>query len=304
MIYYDLSVHPEIINAHYEAFEKLVLRETEKSPLIDGMKKFIITNLKTILTGTPSEIFEINSRFYLIKHIKEDLTPILKSIFDYSEFTKKSVTKYCAYTLTENLNIRTCLYCNRQYTLTVINKMDQITRPEFDHFFDQDTYPLLALSIYNLIPSCHICNSTLKHTKPFNLKEYIHPYVNKDIVNQYRYTYLPHDVTSILGGSSRLEVKIVSEGQPDSEKIIKTKDVFKLEEIYNGHTEELTDLFDIRYKLSERYLEELMKTYKHLGINREEVYKLAFGVHYNEDDFVRRSFSKIKKDILKELGII
>lgn len=35
-----------------------------------------------------------------------------------------------------------------------------------------------------------------------------------------------------------------------------------------------------------------------MGINREEIYKLSFGAHYNEDDFLRRPFSKIKKDIL------
>lgn len=303
MIYFDLSAHPEIINAHYDALEKLILTRTEASPLNIALKKFIKTNLKTILTGTPSEIFEINLEFKKILTKKQNPTLILKSIFNYSEFSKKN-KKYCAYTLAENLNIRTCLYCNRQYTLTVINKKDQITRPEFDHFFDQGTYPLLALSIYNLIPSCHICNSTLKHTEKFDLEKYVHPYVNKDVLNQYRYTYLPHNVTSILGGSSKLQVKIVSEGQPDSVKINNTKNVFKLEDIINGHTEELTDLFDIRYKLSERYLEELMKTYKHLGINREEIYKLAFGVHYSEDDFVRRPFSKIKKDILKELGVI
>ena len=304
MIYYDLSVHPDIINAHFEAFKKLISIRTDGSTLNISMKRFIKDNLKTILTGTPSELFDINSKFYLIRHKKKNLTSTLNSIFNYSEFSKKSVKKYCSYTLAENLNIRTCLYCNRQYTLTVINKKDQITRPEFDHYFNQCTYPLLALSIYNLIPSCHICNSTLKHTRPFDLDNYVHPYVNKDVLKQYRYTYLPYDVTSILGGSSRLEVKIVSEGQPDYVKINKTIDVFKLEEIFNGHTEELTDLFDIRYKLSERYLEELMKTYDHLGINRELIYKLAFGVHYSEDDFVRRPFSKIKKDILKELGVI
>ncbi len=302
MIYFDLSAHPEIINAHYKALEKLILTRTEASPLNIAMKKFIKTNLRTILTGTPSEIFEVNLKFKKLRYKKQNPTLILKSIFNYSEFSKIN-KKYCAYTLAENLNIRTCLYCNRQYTLTVINK-DQITRPEFDHYFDQGTNPLLALSIYNLIPSCHICNSTLKHTKPFDLDNYVHPYVNKDILNQYRYTYLPYDITSILGGSSKLQVKIVSESQPDSVRINNTKKIFKLEDIFNGHTEELTDLFDIRYKLSERYLEELMKTYKHLGINREEIYKLAFGVHYSEDDFVRRPFSKIKKDILKELGVI
>lgn len=304
MIYYDLSAHPEIIENHYLQLKRDIENKIDSSKLGELQKVFLLNNLREILTDTPRKILKLNKSFYDIQASDEFLKNRLKLIFNYREFIKKDDEKYCAYTLAENLNIRTCLYCNRQYALTVINKKDQITRPEFDHFFDQGTYPLLALSIYNLIPSCHICNSTLKHTKPFDLDNYVHPYVNKDVLNQYRYTYLPHDVTSILGGNSKLQVEIVSEGQPDSVRINNTKKIFKLEDIFNGHTEELTDLFDIRYKLSERYLEELMKTYKHLGINREEIYKLAFGVHYSEDDFVRRPFSKIKKDILKELGVI
>jgi hypothetical protein len=303
MIYFDLFAHPELVEKHYLHLKGDIENKIDASKLEELQKVFLLNNLKEILTDTPHNLLKLNKSFCEIQIPDAFLKSRLKAIFNYKDFIKKDDTKYCAYTLAENLNIRTCLYCNRQYTLTVVNKKDQITRPEFDHFFDQSTYPLLALSIYNLIPSCHICNSTLKHTKPFDLDNYVHPYVN-NVCSQYRYTYLPHDVTSILGASSKLEVEIISEGQPDSAKIANSKNVFKLEQIYNGHTEELTDLFDIRYKLSERYLEELMKTYKHLGINREEIYKLAFGVHYNEDDFVRRPFSKIKKDILKELGVL
>lgn len=303
MIYYNLAAKPDVIENHYNQLKDIITGRIKVSNLLKSQKDFLLENLKAILTDTPENLLELNTSFYAIRKSNFKLAGRLKSIFDYNSFANKDKLKYCAYSLAEKLNVRTCLYCNRQYTLTVINKKHQITRPEFDHFFAQSKYPILALSIYNLIPSCHICNSTLKRAKEFNLTDYVHPYVH-NVLPEYKYTYLPHSITAILGGSSKLEIKIDSDKKPHTDKINETKKVFKLEEIYNGHTEELTDLFDIRYKLSERYLEELMNTYKHLGINKEEIYKLAFGVHYNEEDFVRRPFSKIKKDLLKELGII
>ncbi|WCM41907.1 hypothetical protein MG290_13335 [Flavobacterium sp. CBA20B-1] len=39
-------------------------------------------------------------------------------------------------------------------------------------------------------------------------------------------------------------------------------------------------------------------------LDRDEVYRLAFGVHFQEAKFDRRPLSKMKKDILIELGII
>lgn len=41
-----------------------------------------------------------------------------------------------------------------------------------------------------------------------------------------------------------------------------------------------------------------------VNLSREEVYRLAFGVHYDEAMFDRRPLSKLMKDILTELGII
>ncbi len=162
---------------------------------------------------------------------------------------------------------------------------------------------MLALSIYNLIPSCTICNSTLKGTIKFGLETHIHPFIDSCLSN-YKYSFKPYDVSSILGNSSNLEVVITTDADPISSKLTTTADVFKLEAIFNGHSEELRDLFDIRYRFSKTYLDQLFSTYSPLSISYEEAYRIAFGVHYNESDFGRRPFSKLKKDILKELEII
>jgi 5-methylcytosine-specific restriction endonuclease McrA len=232
----------------------------------------------------------------------------IKEIFNYKNFINKNKKKYDAYDLAKKLDVRVCLYCNRQYTLTVKTgnrKEEHITRPEFDHFFDKDTHPLLAMSIFNLIPSCSICNSTLKGTTKFNLKDYIHPYLDNYISN-YRYTYKPYNVTSILGGNSDLAIKLVFTKKTPAinVKISNSAKIFELENIFSNHSEELKDLFEIRYKLSSSYLEQLFTTYKSTGISYEDVYRIALGTHYDEPDFIKRPFSKLKKDLLKELGVI
>tara|TARA_R110002051_G_C8591055_1_gene478819 strand:+ start:90 stop:491 length:402 start_codon:yes stop_codon:yes gene_type:complete len=133
----------------------------------------------------------------------------------------------------------------------------------------------------------------------------MHPFID-NYVDQYNYRFIPHDVASILGRKSNLEVEIEIKTSSliDFGKIKKTSDLFKLSDVMSGHSEELMDLFDIRYKFSQRYFNELFITYKKLGLSYEEVYRIVFGVHFIEDNFNQRPFSKLKKDILKELNVI
>ncbi|GHU55910.1 hypothetical protein FACS189411_05310 [Bacteroidia bacterium] len=297
MIYYDLSARTDIINNHYNSLEKLLKKRVNDSSLNKRTKTFILNNLKQIIVGKPDELWQINNDFVAIKQ-RKSIKNELKKIFNYQSFVSKT-GKYNAYNLAENLNIRVCLYCNRDYTLTIKKNRKGITRPEFDHFFDKDSNPLLALSIYNLVPSCHICNSTLKGTAKFDLKNHVHPYID-DCLEHYRYSYKPHDVNAVLGNTANLEIEI----KTAVPKVRNTANIFELENILNGYKEEIRDLFDIRYRFSKSYLEQLFNTYKDLGVSYEEAYRIAFGVHYTEIDFEKRPFSKLKKDILKELGVV
>jgi hypothetical protein len=311
MIHFDLASKPKIISDHFSSLKKDYLIENIRtSKLNKELKKFIVDNLYEIITGLPVDIQKLNNEFKSLKSYSdsENLQGKIKAIFNYKKFRDKSVALYDAYDLANSLGVRTCLYCNRMYTITISKGRktnEKITRPQFDHFFDKAKNPLLSLSIYNLIPSCNICNSTLKGTKEFTLKSYMHPYVN-NYINQYNFRFIPHDVSSILGQKSNLEVEIVIHSRDLKEyaKIKKTSDLFRLSDIMSGHSEELKDLFDIRYKFSQRYFKELFEAYKKLGLSYDEVYRILFGVHFIEDKFNQRPFSKLKKDILKELNII
>ena len=64
----------------------------------------------------------------------------------------------------KDLDIKVCPYCNRNYILNFQIKGKVNATAQLDHFFDKKKYPYLAISIYNLVPSCGTCNQR-KSTK-------------------------------------------------------------------------------------------------------------------------------------------
>ncbi len=306
---FNLTKNKKIVNEHYALLEPYLRDKIVETTLNKELRKFIDDNLKDIITSEPSNLEKLNKKFKSLPSYKDSLKKKVSKIFNYKYFSTKSNNgSYDAYILTDRLKIRTCLYCNRNYTLTVFNgrlQSQKFTRPELDHFFDKGDNPLLALSIYNLIPSCKTCNSSLKGSKKFNLNNHLHPYVD-DVVNFYKYKFIPSSVGAIVGATTnlKLEIEVNSGNAVLDKKINNGKAIFRLEEIMSAHSEELQDLFDIKHRFSERYFEELFKTYGSLGLKYDEVYRIVFGVYYTENDFTKRPFSKLKKDILKELNII
>jgi len=219
----------------------------------------------------------------------DELAPIFKYT---GNFATKS-TPYSAYNLAANLNINTCVYCNRIYTKTVINP-HKITRPEFDHWYPKSTYPLLALSFYNLIPSCHICNSSVKSNTLMNTTDFLHPYIPEDI--DLKFSYWIEGINKYMFNIKR----------PFPSKEHNTVEAFKIEQIYETHRDEINDLVRLRRLYSLDYLLKLKSLLKSVdsNISMEEIYRLAFGTHYKNENFSKRPLSKMKRDILEELGMI
>lgn len=258
---------------------------------------YIESNLEKILIGLPEELEKINDFLNVFIEISSDFKLAIKYIFNYDWFTDKKKKIYNAYSLAKKLDVKTCVYCNRNYTNTVITrKEEKLIRPEFDHFFDKGKNPLLALSFFNLIPSCNICNSRIKHSKEFKLETHIHPYLD-DKINEIKFTYI-YDIKE----NNDLKIKVKAENCERTKRTIKD---FAVEEVYNSHTDILSDLLKTRKAFSDRYLDILSENLlEGINISKEELYRLAFGVEAETKDFVKRPMSKFKNDILKELGII
>lgn len=269
---------------------------------VKGIKSSIVKflnneeNLKKVLIGTPDELDTIKSLFTSV-----GLKKSLKKVINYDSWIKTDEDAtfrfYNAYTLAEKLDIPTCVYCNRIYTKTVISDSGKkITRPTFDHWFPKSEYPLLALSFYNLIPSCSVCNSGVKGSTPFQLSTHFHPYYKNPAENfnySFSYDHKDYDKFSFKIATSPTDIF--------SKNSVKA---FELEEIFKAHEDEIEDLRKIKDTYSENYIDMLESQILGMSLDRDEIYRLAFGVHFHESKFDRRPLSKMKKDILIELGII
>lgn len=258
------------------------------------------TRIVLIITSKPDKLLGI------LEDIKKDYgKPFKRSHLTFKEQCKKLfvLSGYNNwfqnginnYSLAKDLGIHSCPYCNREYTMTY--KPDghkgKGMVPQFDHWFPKKEYPLLALSFYNLIPSCATCNG-IKSSVEMNLVEHMHPYVDSDISSSYSFDYL-------LNSTSVPRIAFLN--NRFDKKSINTIYALNLPMIYNGHSDkELKDLYDLRYKYSDNYLQELLdNTFKSLSISEHEKYRLLFGIELDEKDYQKRIMSKFKSDIVKKL---
>ncbi len=258
----------------------------------------ILDKIDNILIGDPHTLILINDEIKPFISLSPEIEKGIKYVFNYALFIKKSKKRYDAYNLADALDIRACPYCNRNYTNTVITKKKgkKIIRPQFDHYFDKVTSPLLAISFYNLIPSCSLCNSTIKGTFKMDIEKYLHPYIDNSIHDiRFTYKFKPKSLTGY---------KVVLDC-PKGSKSRRSMKAFKIEKIYNSHLTELQELLKTKEYFSDRYLTILEKNLlKNVVTSKKELYRVVFGVEYDSEDFINRPFSKFKNDILKELGII
>ncbi|CAH6780803.1 conserved hypothetical protein [Vibrio chagasii] len=90
-------------------------------------------------------------------------------------FSYKNLRNNIGYELVIDLNIDICLYCNKEEINTIIGRNGR-HRAQLDHFHPQSKFPFLAVTLSNLIPSGHACNSSFKSDKL--MFQHAHPYIN------------------------------------------------------------------------------------------------------------------------------
>lgn len=209
--------------------------------------------------------------------------------------------KDISYQITQMKGRNTCAYCNRIYVPTIETVDDnnnpvRVVRPHLDHWFSKELYPLLSMSFYNLIPSCPICNSSVKGNEVFALGKHIHPYCD----DSRNFTF---QATPIGRGGWMLN--ILRDAKSIEDNTIKA---FRLDEMYAFHSDkEVKVIMDFADANSKDYLKTLYQKVLHdLAGSKtpQEVYRMLFGTELDEDQQLDRPLSKMKHDLLKQIGVI
>lgn len=124
----------------------LQLREStvslkEKGKILKALNNFL--NEKSQISKKHSSLFP-------------DWIDAFSHIFDFDKVASKF-----GYDLTANADLSICPYCGLEQIPTIKSGTLKI-RPALDHFHPKSSFPFLAISLFNLVPSGEICNKLLK----------------------------------------------------------------------------------------------------------------------------------------------
>ena len=263
-----------------------------------------------IMTGEYS--FLENLKEFLDNFVDEEprLAEYLKKSYDKidSELRKKII---------DLKNISVCPYCNRNYInstykvftcnncnqdLLVIDGTKKecpgckqeingqtkvVNTAQLDHFFPKDSYPLFAISFYNLIPSCNHMklNEDLKHS----------PYDSSLSFDDVKFTYIPKS-------TDKIEIKIDSRN-PDFKNGIR---ILGIEELYQSHIDVVNELIWKKEVYSDSYRDGLSKILNQtaLELSEAELNRFITGYYTDKGDYGKRPLSKMVADIGREIGLI
>lgn len=228
---------------------------------------------------------------------------LLDEIFSYDQFC--SNVGWNRNELLSLLGVSVCPYCNRQY-ITSFDYLDNNSKStaDLDHFYLKKRYPFLAISLFNFIPSCQICNSRFKGVKNFILEPHLYPYEEEfgDLIsfcttfdNNFDSSYLYGESTNFL-----IEIEInKAENYKKVKRAINSIKTFKILELYNKHKKYASDIIYKSVKYNDILIEELLSI-EGLFESSDEIRRLIFGSLTEEIEINNTPLGKLTFDLINE----
>lgn len=209
----------------------------------------------------------------------------------------------------ERLGVTVCPYCNRSYIFTVEkDARNGKVRPQYDHFFPKSKYPYLAVSMYNLIPSCAVCNSgksdkdNFKDQKVQYLNPYVEGYGTKTVL-QITPKKKKDRIHSYVGLAEEYTVK--PESAPDVDKdaakrIQNTWDLLKLGPLYEKHSDYIRNILRAKQIYTEEYLNQLIKSFPGAFDDMDDLRNVVYFNYLDEEKWGKRILAKLTHDLEAE----
>ena len=207
------------------------------------------------------------------------------------------------------IGIEICPYCQRNYISSYEENNDEKTTADLDHFYPKSLYPFLALSLYNFIPSCQICNSRFKGNKDTRDSVYLYEEGFDELGVKFRTS--KEVISETLGERySDFYVKIDYENlknKEDGEKVKNSIENLGLDRVYKkSHNQYIQNLLYNIEKYPENYLENCVEMFESDVDKKkqlEEYFKDIVKEPYRKRIENGEPLAKLTKDILEEFDI-
>ena len=205
--------------------------------------------------------------------------------------------------------LKVCPYCNRTYIpfISVGNgEGEKSIKGQLDHFFPKDKYPYLAVSLYNLVPSCAYCNGPSgKHDKdPYDpSSELVSPFSLYDhkgicfILKEFDNGIFDLDRCA---DSIKLGVDVSNNPQ-----MAINEDIFHLTDVYSYHKDIAAEIIMKYFHISsDKYIKFVKKILNPLNahMSQKDLLMLYWGVPISEDMLGDRPMSKFTLDLITYLS--
>lgn len=304
-----------------ELYEKMIFRDYPEFK--DELNNWVVNNIPRLESEQDAFLNIMKHEFSFLKDYKGLLDNFIDKELRLAEYLKKSYSKIDAKLrkkIIDLKNVSVCPYCNRNYInstykmlhcdncnqdLFVIDEVEKecpgcnqeingqtkvVNTAQLDHLFPKDSYPLFAVSFYNLIPSCYSCN----HVKSNKDLEYS-PYDTSFPFDDIKFTYVPKSVDDI-------EIKIDSHDS-DFKKGIR---ILGIEELYQSHVDVVNELIWKKEVYTDSYREGLsaILNQTNLELSKSEVNRFITGHYTDKENYGKRPLSKMVTDISKEIGLV
>lgn len=289
------------INEFYEDIKNRLSNNVQcKNDNEKGLLNFITDNLKNILLDTPPRMktWLFHMKLYRVGKLSTIFIKQLNGAFNYSNYRENKLIDFA-----KILNVKCCPYCNMHYTLFAEEKnkgktVKKLAKFQFDHFYNKSEYPILSMSLYNLIPSCPICNQS-KSKKELSLS--YHPY-HSDISKQFKFE-LNNPINLYIGAKANdlIDVKFIatdSNKQSDLDDFINT---FHLKALYQRHGDIAREVFDKAYVFP--YYSNPQNFKNLTNISQNYLKRLWYGTYMNENEIEKRPMTKFIQDLKEQAGM-
>ena len=272
---------------HLKKFMEKIEQDRVLKKIIDEDLNITEDSIKAFLLADTNKLANIKKN---IDDSEDDIKDESKEFIlaRYGNFRKSQAAK-----IVDVLGILTCPYCNQNYINTVYDKEGKLQfRGDLDHYYNKSQYTAMAICIYNLIPTCKVCNQI----KSDRDKKIQNPY---DISYNNKIRFKTEfddqgDIDYLQGKSQNFNIVIdkANLSETDNNEI----ELFELEDRYNNLKRNAQEIiikakaYDVQYK---KFLEDKF------DIDGEELEKYIFGY---TDEHIDRELSRFNRDIMEEFS--
>ena len=242
---------------------------------------------------------DANDRIYHLPVGKHQFNELVIWAMRYDDLRERDIFPYL-----QELHIKSCVYCNAQYTVTLEDVMDEdgnskkwVALYQLDHFRPKSKYPFLCTTFFNLQPSCGNCNLHKGNNDGF-FSIYTESNDDKDLNPFWFEIYPIEKIDSVYGyKAENIEIKLCSH---DANLKAKHQEYFMVDDVYRHHRKEVEEAIVRLQFNTATYRRQLQRSLTKLfpdGVESPE--RFFWGHEMDENKVFERPLNKLIQDVVK-----